>query len=61
MPLHFSKTYRNWQLKYSDDIHLSLDIVSAEERTDIKALEKRISDLEKQLELAQIKMWVLIL
>lgn len=55
LPVHFRTIYRAWQLKYSDDIHLSLDIMSAQERTDIKALEKRIKDLEKQLELAQMK------
>ena len=29
--------------------------MSAKERTDIKALEKRIKELEKQLELSQMK------
>jgi len=55
LPVHFRKTYRDWQLKFSDEIHLSLQSMSAKERTDIKALEKRIKDLEKQLELAQMK------
>lgn len=36
-------------------MHLSLRVMSAKERTDIKALEKRIKALEKQLSLAQMK------
>jgi len=46
---------RRWQNRYSDAIHLSLRTMSAKERTDIKALEKRIRELEKQLERAQMK------
>ncbi len=46
---------RRWQDRYSDAIHLSLRAMSAKERTDIKALEKRIRELEKQLERAQMK------
>lgn len=46
---------RRWQNRYSDTIHLSLRAMSAKERTDIKALEKRIRELEKQLERAQMK------
>ncbi|HKK09937.1 MAG TPA: hypothetical protein VJ939_03830 [Bacteroidales bacterium] len=46
---------RRWQNRYSDAIHLSLRAMSAKERTDIKALEKRIRELEKQLERAQMK------
>lgn len=51
----YRRILKNWQLKYSDEIHLSLQSMSAKERTDVKALEKRIKELEKQLELAQIK------
>ena len=54
-PSHFPKTYKRWQLKYSDEIHLSLLTMGAKERTNIKALEKRIKELEKQLELAQMQ------
>ena len=46
---------RRWQNRYSNEIHLSLRAMSAKERTDIKALEKRIRELEKQLERAQMK------
>lgn len=51
----YKKIIRRWQKRYSDEIHLSLSVMSAKERTDIKALEKRIKELEKQLELAQMK------
>ena len=55
LPHRFDKIYKNWQPRYSDQIHLSLRVMSAKERTDIKALEKQIKELEKQLELAQMK------
>lgn len=55
LPRHFGQTYKEWQVKYSDEIHLSLQAMSAKERTDHKAQEKRIKELEKQLELAQMK------
>jgi len=51
----YRRILRNWQERYSDDIHLSLQAMSGKERTDIKALEKRIKELEKQLELAKMK------
>lgn len=55
LPHRFDKTYKHWQLKYSDEIHLSLQCMSSKERTDNKKLEQRIKELEKQLELAQMK------
>ncbi|WP_075604000.1 hypothetical protein [Saccharicrinis aurantiacus] len=56
LPVHFSTLYKqNWHPKYSDEIHLSLQAMSSKERADNKALEKRIKELEKQLELAQMK------
>jgi hypothetical protein len=56
LPHHFDQLYKqHWQPKYSDQIHLSLSLMSAQERTEIKALEKRNKELEKQLELAQMK------
>ena len=51
----YRRIIRNWQERYSDDIHLSLQAMSGKERTDVKALEKRIKELEKQLELAKMK------
>jgi len=56
LPHRFDTLYKQqWQPKYSDQIHLSLSLMSAQERTEIKALEKRNKELEKQLELAQMK------
>jgi polyhydroxyalkanoate synthesis regulator phasin len=56
LPIHFSTVYkRDWQPKYSDQIHLSLEAMSSKDRTDNKKLEQRIKELEKQLELAQMK------
>lgn len=56
LPYRFDQLYRQyWQPKYSDEIVLTLPLMSAKERTDIQALEKRIKELEKQLELAQMK------
>ena len=54
-PGHYTTIIKRWQEKYSDEMHLSLSIMSSKERTDIKALEKRIKELEQQLELAQMK------
>jgi hypothetical protein len=56
LPVHFSTLYRQyWQPRYSEELHLSLSLMSSKERADNKALQKRIQDLEKQLELAQMK------
>lgn len=56
LPIRFDLLYKSyWQPKYSEQIHVSLSLMSAQERTDLKALEKRIRELEKQLELAQMK------
>ncbi|MFV0265531.1 MAG: hypothetical protein ACK5HT_00185 [Draconibacterium sp.] len=55
LPRHFGQTYKEWQVKYSDKIHLSLQAMSSKERADNKKLEQRIKELEKQLELAQMK------
>lgn len=56
LPIHFDGLYkRYWQPKYSDVIHLSLQSMSSKDRTDNKKLEQRIKELEKTLELAQMK------
>jgi hypothetical protein len=55
LPYHFDTLYKNWQQRYSDEIVLTLPLMSAKERTDNQELEKRIKELEKQLELAQMK------
>jgi len=55
MPYHFNQLYKEWQKKYSDQIILTLPLMSAEDRTNNQELEKRVRELEKQLELAQMK------
>lgn len=51
----YKKIIRKWQGRYSDELHLSLSLMNSKERADIKALEARIDELEKQLEYAQMK------
>lgn len=46
---------KKWQERYSNDLHVSLSFMNSKERADNKALEKRIKELEKQLEHAQMK------
>ena len=46
---------KKWQERYSDELHISLQAMSSKDRTDNKRLEQRIKELEKQLELAQMK------
>ena len=55
LPHRFDKPYKLWQEKYSEDIVLTLPLMSAKDRTNNEELEKRVKDLEKQLELAQMK------
>jgi hypothetical protein len=55
MPYHFNQLYKDWQQRYSDQIILTLPLMSAEDRTKNQELEKRVRELEKQLELAQMK------
>ena len=54
-PTEYKKIIKNWQGKYSDELHLSLQAMTTKDRADNSKLEKRIKDLEKQLELAQMK------
>ena len=51
----YKKIIRRWQERYSEQLHVSLQDMSSKERGDNKALAKRIKELEKQLELAQMK------
>jgi transposase len=55
LPYRFSSNYWYWQRKYSDDIVLTLPLMSAKERVNNQDLDKRVRELEKQLELAQMK------
>lgn len=51
----YKRIIRNWQSKYSEKFNLSLQAMSTKEQTDIKKLEKRITELEKKLEEAKMK------
>ena len=52
---HYRGILKKWQERYSDDLHVSLPFMSSKEKADNKALGKRIKELEKQLEKAQMK------
>ena len=56
LPYFFDQTYKDWQRKYSQEIVLSLPLMTAEERINLKKLEARNKELEKQLELAQMRL-----
>ena len=49
------RVFKRWQELYSDELHLSLRTMSSKDRADNGELEKRIKELEKQLDLAQMK------
>lgn len=49
------RVFKRWQELYSDELHLSLRTMSSKDRADNGELEKRIKELENQLELAQMK------
>lgn len=51
----YKRIIKKWQERYSDELHISLQAMSSKDRTDNKKLEQRITKLEKQLELAQMK------
>jgi hypothetical protein len=51
----FARIIKNWQERYSEQLHLSLQAMTAKERADNGNLEKRVKELEKQLELARMK------
>lgn len=53
--LEYKRIIKKWQECYSDKLHLSLSLMSSEERADNKKLEERIKELEKQLEYAKMK------
>lgn len=56
LPFRFDLTYKDWQRKYSEEIVLSLPLMTAEDRIELKSLESRNKELEKQLELAQMRL-----
>lgn len=51
----YTDTLKRWQERYSDELHVSLSFMSSKDRANNKKLEKRIRELEKQLEKAQMK------
>lgn len=51
----YTRIIKNWQGRYSDELHLSLHAMTPKERVDNSKLEKRVKELEKQLELAKMK------
>jgi len=53
--LNFPAVFKGWKLKYSPKIHLALQAMTPEELTEFNKLQKRIKELEEQLESAQIK------
>ena len=54
-PTEYKKIIKRWQERYSDGLHLSLQAMSSKDRANNAKLEQRIKELEKQLELAQMK------
>jgi hypothetical protein len=56
LPFRFDITYKEWQKKYSQEIILSLPLMNAKDTIDIKKLEARNKELERQLELAQMRL-----
>jgi hypothetical protein len=56
LPYRFDRVYKDWQKRYSEQIVLSLPLMTAEERIQLKKLEARNKELEKQLELAQMRL-----
>lgn len=56
LPYHFDTRYKEWQKKYSEEILLSLPLMTAKDRIDNNKLEARNKELEKQLELAQMRL-----
>lgn len=54
-PFEYKRIIKRWQERYSDELHLSLSLMTSKERADNKELEKRIAELEKKLELAKMK------
>lgn len=52
---YFERTFKDWQKKYSEKFHLSLQTMTSEELAQLKKLEARNKELEKQLQDAQFK------
>lgn len=46
---------KNWLRQYGDDLEVSLPLMTDKERAKLEDLQKRLKELEKQLEHAQMK------
>src|SRR5512133_2545095 len=46
---------KNWQERYSEELRISLQSMTPKDRVDNSKLEKRVKELEKQLEMAKMK------
>ncbi len=46
---------RSWRKKYAPEIALTLPIMTEKERQKLEAVQKRVKELERQLEHAQMK------
>lgn len=51
----YVRIIKNWQERYSEELHISLQSMTLKDRVDNSKLEKRVKELEKQLELAKMK------
>jgi len=50
-----ARIIKNWQERYSDELHVSLRAMTTKEKADNEQLAKRVKELEKKLELAGMK------
>lgn len=51
----YVRILKNWQERYSEELRISLQSMTPKDRVDNSKLEKRVKELEKQLELAKMK------
>jgi hypothetical protein len=51
----YVRIIKNWQERYSEELRISLQSMTPKDRVDNSKLEKRVKELEKQLELAKMK------
>lgn len=53
--IEHDRIIKNWQERYSDELHVSLRAMTTKEKADNEQLAKRVKELEKKLELAGMK------
>lgn len=54
-PSNGASLIRTWQKKYASEIILSLPVMTEKERQKVEELQKKLKEMEKQLEHAQMK------